>query len=184
MRLVSRGRRLSDTRVAAAPTLWVRQQDRVWRLGLRGAYWTLRLWWLLRRPSLDSAFVAVWRENELLLIRNSYRPGYTVPCGNLAAGETPREAARRELEEEVGICVPAELLEPACELVMAFESKQDRAYFFELRVEPSTPDAIAIDRREVVWAAFCEEERLAQLDLTPHVRSYLAQRRHLLLPER
>jgi 8-oxo-dGTP pyrophosphatase MutT (NUDIX family) len=162
---------------AETPSFRVQLLDRGWRVGLRAAYWTLRLWWFVRRPTLESAFVAVWRQNELLLIRNSYRCGVTIPSGGIDAGETPRAAARRELEEEVGLSVPVDALAPSCEVVMPFECKLDHGHFFELQVGPSDPCSIEIDRREVVWAEFCHEDRLDQQPLSPQVRAYLARRR-------
>ncbi|MBW2272342.1 MAG: NUDIX hydrolase [Deltaproteobacteria bacterium] len=162
---------------AEAPSYWIELLDRAWRVGLRAAYWSLRVWWFLRRPTLESAFVAVWRGDELLLIRNSYRRGVTIPSGGIDSGETPREAARRELEEEVGISVSGDALEPSCEVVMPFECKQDHGHFFELHLDPSDPRSVEIDRREVVWADFCHEAQLAEQPLSPQVRAYLAQRR-------
>lgn len=48
----------------------------------------------------------VERDGELLLIRKKRGPGaglYNGPGGKVEDGETPREAARRETEEEVGV---------------------------------------------------------------------------------
>jgi len=155
----------------------VRLLDHAWRAGLRAAYWILRAWWFVRRPTKEGAFVAVWRGNELLLIRNSYRRGITIPSGGVDPGETPREAARRELHEEVGIATSDEaLLVPFCTLELPYEGKRDRAHFFELQLDASASCSITIDRREVVWADFCPEARLEEHPLNPFVRAYLGQR--------
>jgi ADP-ribose pyrophosphatase len=50
--------------------------------------------------------VAVTRENRILLVRQ-YRPAVAsvtleLPAGHIEAGETPEQAARRELREETG----------------------------------------------------------------------------------
>jgi len=167
---------------AEAPSFWVRLLDYAWRAGLRVAYWILRVWWFLRRPTLEGAFVAVWRGNELLVIRNSYRRGVTIPSGGVDSGETPREAARRELREEVGISASSEALEPSCTVVLPYESKRDRAHFFELHLDASLPCSLAIDRREVVWADFCPETQLGEHPLNPLVLAYLAQRQERAAP--
>jgi 8-oxo-dGTP pyrophosphatase MutT (NUDIX family) len=159
-----------------APSIWLRLLDHAWRAGLRAAYWILRGWWFVRRPTKEGAFVAVWRGNELLLIRNSYRRGITVPSGGVDPGETPREAALRELHEEVGIATSCEALLPFCTLELPYEGKRDRAHFFELQLDASASCSITIDRREVVWADFCPEAQLEEHPLNPFVRAYLAQR--------
>ena len=151
--------------------------DALWRVALRLAYRSLRVWWWLRQPEAHGAYVAVWRGERLLLIRNSYRRGETVPCGAIARGETPRAAARRELAEEVGIRVPEERLVDAGHHSVEFESKLDHASFFELGLEADEEDVeIRVDRREVVWGEFVVEDELGRRPLVPHVRAYLAAR--------
>ena len=68
--------------------------DLLARAGYRIAYRVLRVWWFIRRPDVHGAFVAVWYEGALLLIRNSYRAGETIPCGQVDRGETARAGAR------------------------------------------------------------------------------------------
>jgi ADP-ribose pyrophosphatase YjhB (NUDIX family) len=151
--------------------------DAAWRAAYIAAYWILRGWWFVRRPHSYGAFVFLWRGDDLLLIRNSYRSGYTVPSGNLDRGETPRQAARRELAEEVGLEVREGELDDAGEALLDFEHKRDHSSFFELRREPGSPIELRIDRREVVWAEFCPSGRLSEFDLSPHVTTYLAGRK-------
>jgi 8-oxo-dGTP diphosphatase len=154
----------------------IRLVDAIWRTGYRAAYLLLRVWWKIRTPTHRGAYVALWRGDDLLLIRNSYRGGVTVPCGNIDRGESPREAARRELEEEVGIRVDLDALEFACDFDLSFEAKTDHAYFFELQSPPDARIDVRIDRREVIWADFCPRGSLDNVALAPHVRAYLKQR--------
>jgi len=144
------------------------------RAGNRVAFRVLRLWWFIRRPHVRGAFVAVWHDGALLLIRNSYRGGETIPCGRIERGETPRAGARRELREEVGMDVPESQLTPALEFELEFEHKHDHAHIFEWQ-PPERPD-VRVDRREVVWGEFVPEAELAARPLAPHVVRYLAWR--------
>lgn len=43
---------------------------------------------------------------RVLLVRPSYKPGWDIPGGYLHPGETPSEAAAREVSEELGIKPP------------------------------------------------------------------------------
>ena len=43
---------------------------------------------------------------RVLLVRPAYRPGWDIPGGYLHPGETPSEAAAREVSEELGIKPP------------------------------------------------------------------------------
>jgi len=161
-----------DAITAAAP----RASDRLWRVALTVAYRLMLAWWFLRRPDGDGVHVAVWHEGRLLLIRNSYRAGVTVPSGGIHRGEKPLDAARRELREEVGIEVSPDELVAACEFVVPFEYKSDHGYVFELHCD--TEPEIRIDQREVVWGAFVPRDEIERLSrLSPHLRRYLEQQR-------
>ena len=97
-----------------------------------------------------------------------------MPAGGLKRGESPREGARRELREEVGIAVEAEELRPAGTFVVRQQFKEDRAHVFDLICE-NEPE-VAVDRREVVGAEFVVPEQLAAMDVSHVLRRYLESR--------
>ena len=144
---------------------------------LKCGYLALRASRRFRNPLTHGAYVAVWSGERLLLIRNSYKPGETLPAGGLKRGESHREAARRELAEEVGIDVRADQLDYACELEIHGRYGRDRSQFFELHFERD-PE-VRIDRREVVWWTFCPADELVERPLIRIVRRYLEQRPEL-----
>jgi 8-oxo-dGTP diphosphatase len=148
--------------------------DLLWRLGLRIAIHVLRGVWFFTRPDAQGAYVAVWWDDRLLLIRNSYRPGEVIPCGAIKRGETPAHAAARELREEVGIDSAESDLQFVCEICIPFEHKRDHSHFFELHLE-SEP-SMRVDNREVVWAGFVPRRELTTRPLVPHVQRYLTAR--------
>lgn len=57
----------------------------------------------LRAPPRDSAFAVIARRSTVLLVRARGRRRWQLPGGLLKRGETPREAAGREVEEETGL---------------------------------------------------------------------------------
>jgi 8-oxo-dGTP pyrophosphatase MutT (NUDIX family) len=61
--------------------------------------------WVNNLPAKrTSAKVFVWnQDDELLLVKPSYRDYWQLPGGVIEAGESPHEAALRELDEETGI---------------------------------------------------------------------------------
>jgi ADP-ribose pyrophosphatase YjhB (NUDIX family) len=115
------------------------------------------------RPVITGAIVLVRAGDELLVIRPSYRPWYTVPGGRVDRGELPRDAAARELFEEVGLVAAPEALRPLGEFVVHHHWIEDHVHAFELRLDAAP--ALRVDAREIVWAGFRSEASLAELPL-------------------
>ena len=68
----------------------------------------IRRWWHNLRPHRRlGAGVAVLRGDEVLLVRRGDNGRWDVPGGGADAGESPEDAARRELREETDLTVGA-----------------------------------------------------------------------------
>lgn len=132
----------------------------VHRLALKVAYQLALIYWRIFRPTGRGAYVAVWHDGCVLAIRNSYKPGWTLPAGGVGHSESVEDAAARELLEEVGILVDAGRLQPVDTFVSRSEYKTDQSTVFE--VEMNEMPLVVIDEREVIEAEFISFEQLAE----------------------
>lgn len=151
----------------------LRHLDAVWRIAYRIAFRLLKFYWIVRRPTLTGAYVAVWQGARLLCIRNSYRRLLSLPAGGLARGERPIDAAVRELREEVGVVARVEELEYVGMIVTQLGATEDHAHFFELQIDERDELAFEVDRREVVWAGLLTPEVALARGVVDAVRQYL-----------
>jgi 8-oxo-dGTP diphosphatase len=149
--------------------------DRVYQLGYQVAYKLMRSYWRLRRPTTKGALVAIWSGGEVLLVRNSYVPYYSAPGGYVRPSEDAREAALRELCEEVGVRVRPEELELALDVTHEWEGKLDHVQIFNLQV--AERPAVQIDNREVVEATWFSPQQVLSLQhVFPPLRRVIAAR--------
>jgi len=144
---------------------------RLHRFGLRVAYRTLLVYWRVWRPRTQGVCVAVWCDGALLLVRHSYKPGYGLPSGGRRRGEVPRDAAARELREEVGIAVSPEVLQPAGHVVTRAFGNEDHLDVFELHFDREP--ALRVDGREILSARFHARAEVPGLELLPGSRVWL-----------
>lgn len=69
---------------------------------LRWVYLLMRAMRFFVRPVVMGVRVMLIRDGEVLLVRQTYAPGWFMPGGGLMRGETLEAGARREAAEEVG----------------------------------------------------------------------------------
>ncbi len=100
------------------------------------------------RPKVYGAYCIIRYEDKRLIIKNSYKDYWTVPCGMVDTNESYLEAAVRETEEEVGVNLdPKELT--LVGLIQSFdEYKEDNIYLYGVRLQ-NLPE-VTLDGKEVV----------------------------------
>jgi 8-oxo-dGTP pyrophosphatase MutT (NUDIX family) len=144
--------------------------DAAWRTVYRLGFPLARLWWSVRRSRHEGALVAVYVGQALLLVRSSYRKEWNFPGGTVRRGETPEEAAQRELAEEIGLAGCS--LSAAGDARGIWDWREDHVHFFELRLD-RLPQ-LQLDNREIVAAEFVSAHQLPGMALTGPVAAYLA----------
>jgi 8-oxo-dGTP diphosphatase len=145
--------------------------DRFFQLAYAAAYRMLRVWWFLRRPKHLGALVALWHDGELLMVRSSYRGRWDLPGGGVHRGEDGRDAAVREIREEVGLVLDAAALRPAQSGEIFWEHRHDYVTIFEIAMgERPVP---RVDAREIIEARFRAPAMVGDEEVTPHIARYL-----------
>jgi 8-oxo-dGTP pyrophosphatase MutT (NUDIX family) len=157
--------------------IWVgprRPRDRAYRAAYWLAFRVMRAWWFVARPHHRGALVAVWVEDRVLVLRQSYRVHLNLPGGGLGHGETPEFAARRELREEVGLELPPDALRVAWEGESFWDWRRDYVTIFEAHLD-AVPDLMP-DGREVIEARLIHPLAVLAGPQAPFVEKYLLQR--------
>ena len=127
------------------------------RIALRVAHALRLAWWSVRRPHLHGCNAIVFdKHGEVLLVRHSYQAPelWMLPGGGLRAGESPEDAAVREVAEEVGCAIDG----ARCFAVetVALVGARNHIHL----VVATTADAILPDGREIVAAEFFDPANL------------------------
>jgi len=138
------------------------------------AYRCILTLWIFTRPTVYGVYIAVWHQEKLLVIKNSYRKRFTLPCGRIKRGEDKAEAAVRELYEEVNIKLEKEQLTFVGEYKGQFKHATDIGTFFEITMTEMPP--VQVDNREVIWARFLPLHQVNDLPLNPTLETWLKHR--------
>jgi ADP-ribose pyrophosphatase YjhB (NUDIX family) len=147
--------------------------DACFRLAYRIAYRLMCAYWRLTHAHTHGALVAIWHQGKILLVRNSYVDYYSLPGGYLKANETARDAALRELTEELSIRILPNELRMGHEETHRWVGKTDHVTLFDVEVAVRPP--FRVDRREVVEADFFTPEAALALNLFPPLRRHIEQ---------
>jgi 8-oxo-dGTP diphosphatase len=158
--------------------------DLMYRMIYRLAYPVMKFIWWVFDPPRQGTLVGVWYRGRILIIKNSYVRYFCLPGGYAKKGETPAQAAARELREEVGLHVEPSRLKHRPDLTpeARWAHRNNKLAMFELEVE-AAPHAV-VDRREVVSAELLTPKQALERRLFPQVRLLIESRVQTLDPSR
>jgi ADP-ribose pyrophosphatase YjhB (NUDIX family) len=140
------------------------------RLGYRVAYALLRTYWFIRRPTLSGVKCVLTDGEEVLLVRHTYGPrAWDLPGGAIKRGEAPATAARREMNEELGVSIND--WRALGTVTVIVDHREDHVYCFQAE----TPEReLTIDRGELAVAGWFARDGLPS-DLGRYAGRILAQ---------
>jgi ADP-ribose pyrophosphatase YjhB (NUDIX family) len=122
----------------------------------------LRLYWFLARPRTFGVQCVIQHGGAILLVRNTYgRRQWTFPGGYIKRSETAEAAIRREVCEEVGLCL--ESLQHLGTFEATINYKQDHVTVF---AGVSADLRVTIDPGEILEARWFPPQDLPILATT------------------
>jgi 8-oxo-dGTP pyrophosphatase MutT (NUDIX family) len=139
------------------------------RTAIRLAYAGLRTYWFVARPRIVGVKCVLIEGEDVLLVRHTYgKRGWDLPGGTVRRREVPREAAKREMREELGRRI--EDWTALGELFVNTNHHDDNLHLFQARVEDRKLDLNLTELAEAAW--FPRDDLPA--DLARYVRPILA----------
>lgn len=143
------------------------------RLVFHYAYPVIQFYWQLIEKETHGTQILLWVNDQLLLIKNSYRNGYGLPGGHINLDETAHQAIIRELKEETGITISNHQLKHITTLHFYRGKALCTDDIFQCSLE-SMPK-VQIDNREVIEYQFVSLTKINTLPLlkeTRHIINY------------
>ncbi len=145
---------------------------------LKLAFIALRIWYFIGRPQTKGAMIALWHNNELLIVRPSYRLDYGLPGGHVKRNESFLNGAIREMQEELDIDVSQLPLKLALRDTLIFESRYDTFEIFEAEVQ--NRPAMKVNQVEIAWAGWVNPNIDAVLPCIQQLKNYLVNKGYSL----
>lgn len=118
-----------------------------YRLGYR----VLRVYWRIAQPTHRGVKCVLTRDDQVLLVRHTYGPEtrWELPGGGVKRNEEPRDAARREAREELGLDLDDWRF--LGDLFERIDGKRDTLWCYAADVGERTIEANAAEIAEAAW---------------------------------
>jgi 8-oxo-dGTP pyrophosphatase MutT (NUDIX family) len=128
----------------------MRLSVRVRRAAIRLAYLGLRTYWFLLRPRIVGVKCVLTHGEDVLLVRHTYGSrAWDLPGGTVRRREAPRDAARREMNEELGRDIDD--WTSLGELFVNTNHHDDNLHLFMTRVNDRKLDLDLVELAEAGW---------------------------------
>jgi 8-oxo-dGTP diphosphatase len=123
------------------------------------------------RPKFYGAYCIVKYQNKILLIKNSYKDYWTIPCGMVEKNESFLLAAIRETSEEVGIHLRQEKVFFKKLILSTHEYKKDHIYLYEVVLDKKP--SVSLDNKEVIDFCWVDEKELKSIRVFKPIERFL-----------
>ncbi len=138
------------------------------RAAIRVAYVGLRVYWFVLRPRIVGVKCVITHGDEVLLVRHTYGSrSWDLPGGTVRRRELPRDAAIREMHEELGRRIEDWI--SLGELFVNTNQHDDNLHLFQARLEDRE---LHLNLTELAEAAWFPRDALPP-ELRRHVRLIL-----------
>jgi 8-oxo-dGTP pyrophosphatase MutT (NUDIX family) len=125
----------------------------------------------LRLYPLAAWLYGLWHGGRLLLVQASYRRSLSLPGGGIGRDEPARQAAVRELAEELELRVQPDDLGTAWGVSALSRGGRNTVWIFPLVLHDQT--ALQPDGLEITACHWLSREQALERQLPTHLRAYL-----------
>ena len=107
--------------------------------------------WIQKAPKRISSSGVMLEDADgrLLIVKANYKPYWTVPGGIIDEGETPKQAAAREVFEEVGIRIPERDLTFVLVADRISKNLQTYQFLFKAKLSEAAKKQIVLQATEI-----------------------------------
>ena len=118
-------------------------------------------WMEALEKRMSSGAVALKTDDDrVVVVKATYKRYWSFPGGVIDRGETPRQAAAREVLEEVGIRVDPETLQFRLVADRVSEIAQTYQFVFEARINDDDIAGIQLDEHEIAEVAIVTRQQI------------------------
>jgi 8-oxo-dGTP diphosphatase len=111
----------------------------------------------------SSAVMLEDHDGRLLIVKANYKPYWTLPGGMVDKDETPKDAAIREVKEEVALTLQPEALEFVAVVDRISDFTQTYQFLFKAKL-PAENSTIILQKSEIDDFAFVTRSQVATND--------------------
>lgn len=121
--------------------------------------------WLLRQHARPSSAVLILEDDDerALIVKANYKAHWTFPGGMIDKGETPKQAAVREVAEEVGLTIDASDVQFGWTAARHSVVADTYQFIFTTKLQPGMADHIILQTSEIDdWRLVSKAEVLSE----------------------